>query len=265
MLKRAYIYLAAVLTVVAMVVRTLELSFMIDEKGFYLENYLTLCHVLEIFALILVVGLLVVGRVCFKTAHSAGFPKKNVPLGAGALVCAMTCVLQAVTDYSVMSGNLGLIALICGFVTALGFGIVGMSLVNNKTVPFSAACLPVVGQLAYLVVQYAGFNGITRMSESVIYVLFIASFLGLTMSQCRLLSGVNSQKGLAYAYGSAAATAFFGLCASMPHYIAGNNHTPLTYITLGAGVYALVLLFQLPAMEKEKVEEPTQEELITEE
>lgn len=261
MLKRAYIYLAAVLAVVAMVVRTLELSFMIDEKGFYLENYLTLCNLLEYFALAVIVGLLVVGRVCFKTANPIQFPKKDLPLGVGALVCTMTCVLQGVTDYSVMSGNLGLVALACGFATALGFGIVGMSVINGKTVPFAAACLPVVGQLAYLVVQYAGFNGITRMSESVIYVLFIASFLGLTMSQCRLLSGINPQKGLAYAYGSAAATAFFGLCASVPYYVAGNNHTTLSYVGFGAGIYALILLFQLPAMEKEAVKELPQEEL----
>ncbi len=258
MLKRAYIYLATVMAAIATVVRTLELSFMIDEKGFYLESYATLCQVLEYFALAIIVGLLVVGRVWLKPANPVLFPKKNNPLGIGALVCTLTCVLQGVSDYSVMSGNLGLIALACGFVTALGFGIVGMSLLTNKTIPFAAATLPVVGQLAYLVVQYAGFNGLTKISENIVFVLFIASFLALTMCQCRLLSGIGSQKGMAFGYGSAAATALFGLCASLPHYITGNNRTSLTYISFGAGVYALLLLFQLPCFAEKSVEEPTQ-------
>lgn len=254
MLNRIYLYAATMLAVVGAGVRTLLLAIGVDEKsGFYKPQYATLGSALGITALVLLAGFLIWGRVAFKPKTAVAFPQKNQPLAVGALLVAITAVIQGVCDYSaVTEGNLGLLAFVCCFATALGYGVIGMSLWMEKPIPFITTALPIVGQLIYLILQYANFNGVATIPEGTIWVLAIASFLALTMSQCRIISGVDSPKGVAFGYGTAAVTAFFGLCSSVPYWVAGNNQYPLTYIGFGAAVYALVYLFALPTLAKKQ-------------
>ncbi|MBR3844561.1 MAG: hypothetical protein IKM39_03545 [Clostridia bacterium] len=254
MLKRLYLYFVFALVAVATGVRTWELSAAIDPSGFYLPAYETLCQIIGYAALALVVGLLLIGRLSLKPQGEIFFPKKNPLLGSASLLLMLACVLQGVSDYSSATTDLmGLIGAVTCFATALSYGVIGISLLQGKTVPFGAAALPVVSHLGYLVLQYANFNGIAQISENMIFILFICSFLALLMSQCRILTGINAPKGVAFGYGTATATALFGLCASVPHWIMGQNQFPVSFMGFGAAVYALVFLYQLPQLELEEV------------
>ncbi len=247
MFKRIYSYIVFVLVAVAAGLRTWQLSAAIDQSGFYFPQYETLCNILGYVFLGIVVVLILLGRYLLKPKAPVEFPKKNPLLGSACVLLTLACVLQGVSDYSsAQTDVMGLFGFIACFATALSYGIIGISLLQGKTVSFGAAVLPVVSQLGYLILQYANFNGIAQISENIIFILFICSFLALVMSQCRLLSGVDSPKGLAFGYGTAAATALFGICVSVPHWIMGQNQFPISFMGFGAGIYALVVLYQLP-------------------
>ncbi len=251
MLNRIYTYLVLAVTLIAAGLRTWQLSAAIDQSGFYLPQYETLCNILGYVTVGVVLCFILFGRVALKPKTPVAFPKKNPLLGAAGLLLAVASVFQGALDYSSASTDvMGLFAFVACFLTAAGFGVMGMCMFQGKTVPFGAAALPVISQLGYLVLQYANFNGISQISENVIFILFICSFLALTLSGCRILSGVDSPKGVAFGYGTAAATALFGICASLPHWIMGQNQYPLSFIGFGAGLYALVYLFTLPRLEQ---------------
>ena len=253
MINRIYTYFALAVTLIAAGLRTWQLSAAIDQSGFYLPQYETLCNIMGYVTLGIVLVLLIVGRVALKPKAPVALPKKNPVLGAAGLLLTVACVLQGALDYSCASTDvMGLLAFVACLITAAGFGVMGMCQLQGKTVPFGAVALPVISHLGYLVVQYANFNGISQISENVIFILFICSFLALTLCQCRLVSGVDSPKGVAFGYGTAAATALFGLCASLPHWIMGQNQYPLSFIGFGAGVYALVYLFTLLRLEQKE-------------
>ncbi len=247
MLNRIYTYLALAVTLIATGLRTWQLSAAVDQSGFYLPQYETLCNMMGYVTIGIVLCFIILGRVALKPKTPVALQKKNPLLGAAGLLLTVACVLQGALDYSSATIDvLGLFSFIACFITAAGFGVTGMCLLQGKTVPFGAAALPVASHLGYLILQYANFNGISQISENVIFILFICSFLALTLSQCRIVSGVDSPKGVAFGYGTATATALFGLCASVPHWIMGQNQYPLSFIGFGAGVYALIYLFQLP-------------------
>ena len=253
MLNRVYTYLVLVVTLVATGLRTWQLSVAIDQSGFYLPAYESLCQIMGYVTLALVLILILVGRIALKPKTPVAFQKKNPLLGAAALLLTVACVLQGALDYSSATVDvMGLFAFVTCFLTAAGFGVMGMCMMQGKTVPFGAAALPVVSHLGYLVLQYANFNGISQISENIIFILFICAFLALALSGCRIISGVDSPKGVAFGYGTAAATALFGFCASVPHWIMGQNQFPLSFMGFGAGVYALVYLFSLPGLEQKE-------------
>lgn len=253
MFNRIYTYLVLAVTLIATGLRTWQLSAAIDQSGFYLPAYESLCQMMGYVALVLVLALIVVGRITLKPQTPVAFPKKNPVLGSAALLLTVACVLQGALDYSSATTDMmGLLAFVACFITAAGFGVAGMCMLQGKTVPFGASALPVLSHLGYLVLQYANFNGISQISENIIFILFICAFLALTLSQCRIVSGVDSPKGVAFGYGTAAATALFGLCASVPHWIMGQNQFPLSFMGFGAGVYALIYLFSLAHMEQKE-------------
>ncbi len=253
MLNRIYTYLVLLITLIATGLRTWQLRVAIDQSGFYLPQYETLCNIMGYATLGIVVAFILIGRFALKPQTPVALPKKNPVLGAAGLLLTVACVLQGALDYSSASTDvMGLLAFVACFITATGFGVMGMCLMQGKTVPFGAAALPVVSHLGYLIIQYANFNGISQISENVIFILFICSFLAFTLTQCRLVSGVDSPKGVAFGYGTAAATALFGFCASVPHWIMGQNQYPLSFIGFGAGVYALIYLFGLPHLEQKE-------------
>lgn len=247
MFKRIFGFSALAFTLIATALRTWQLNSAIDKSGFYLPQYQTLCTVMEYAIIGIGLLFLAVGRLALAPKGEVAFPQKNPVLGGACLLLTLSCIFQGLTDYNTASSDvLGLLGFLACFVTALAFGIVGTCKFQGKTAPFAAAALPIVSQLVYLVLQYANFNGISQISENVLFILFICSFLGLVMSQGRLLSGVNPKKGAAWAYGTAALTALFGLMLSVPHWIMGQNQFPVSFMAFGAGVYALVLLLQLP-------------------
>lgn len=253
MLNRIYTYLALAVTVIATGLRTWQLSVAIDQSGFYFPQYETLCGIMGYVTLGIVACFILLGRVALKPKTAVVLPKKNTLLGAAALLLTVASIFQGALDYSSASNDvMGLFSFVACFITAAGFGVTGMCMLQGKTVPFGAAALPVVSHLGYLILQYANFNGISQISENVIFILFICAFLAFTLTHCRVISGVDSPKGVAFGYGTAAATALFGFCASVPHWIMGQNQYPLSFIGFGAGLYALVYLFSLPHLESKE-------------
>ena len=253
MLNRIYTYVALAVTLIAAGLRTWQLWVAIDPSGFYFPEYQTLCAGMGYAVVGAVIILLLMGRFALKPQTPVALPKKSPVLGGAGLLLTVACVLQGALDYSSATVDvLGLAAFVACFLAAVGFGVTGMCLMQGKSVPFGAAALPVVSQLGYLILQYANFNGISQISENIIFILFICSFLAFTLSGCRIISGVDSPKGVAFGYGTATATALFGICASLPHWIMGQNQYPLSFIGFGAGVYALAYLFALPRLEQKE-------------
>lgn len=249
MLNRIYTIIAAIVIAIGTGLRTWQLAATIDKSGFYLPQYQTLCNTLGYVFLAIIIAFLVIGRLILKPKTTVVFPKKNLVLGGGGILLTAACVLQGILDYSsAQSDSIGSFSFLCCFATALAFGIIGISLLQGKTIPFFAAALPVVSHLGYLILQYANFNGIAKISENLLYILFICAFLAFTLTQCRVFTKIDSAKGIAFGFGTAVATAFFGFCISLPHWIVGimgQKQFPVSFMGFAAGVYALVYLFEL--------------------
>ena len=259
MLKKLFPYLVSLIAVIATGVRTWQLTTAIDQSGFYLEQYQVLCNAVGIAVIGLVVLLIVLGRIFLKPQGHVAFEKKNPVLGCAGLLLSIATILQGSADYATAeTQTMGTLAFGCCLFAALGFAVIGVSFLQGKTAPFVSAALPVGAGLGCLVLQYANFNGISKISENVIFILFICSFLAFTLTQCRVITGINSPKGMAFGFGTAAATALFGLCVSVPHWgmvlVGTGELLSVSFLGFGAAVYALVYLFQLSLLEPKETE-----------
>lgn len=258
MKSRHYLYFLWIFLLLAVGVRTWQLAEALDESGFYLPEYLTFCNAAGYAALGVAVLLLIVGRYGLRQDSSCVPPCKSLPLGAASLILACSCVPQAVIDYSLsVTMTDRCLALLPCVLLAASFTVMGSYQFRGSTVPFGVTVLPVLSELLRLIVSYSQFNGITRLSENVIYILFLCSFLSFLLAHCRVYSGVAGKRGLSLAYGTGACTAVFGLCASVPHWVMGQNRYALSIVGFGAAVYAIAFLTVM-AYQKPAAQEKTQ-------
>lgn len=252
MKHRVYLYFVWLLLPVVTAVRTWELAAAIDSAGFYLERYATLCNVLEYVLLGLILLSLVFGKLVLAKEEKTP-PSRSYLLSFAGIVLAFSAIVQASID-STASGNY--LHLIPGLLTAIGFAVMAAGWYQGRKPVFIGAVAPVIGELVRLVISYAHFNGIAQISENIVHILFMCSFLGFCLAHSRVYVGLGQAKGMGWLYGTAAATGVFGLAASLPHWIMGQNQSSLSVIGFGAALFAVAYLSVFILGRKQPEEQP---------
>lgn len=223
---------------VAAVIRTWQMSTAVDSVGFYLPQYESVCNIFGYIALALAALFIVAGRFGLNKQVSEQAPEKSLVLGVAALLLAVSCIPAGVGDWMTQ----GVKMLIPSVLTAVGFTVFAALQMQGRPVPFGVTVIPVVSEFARLVLNYARFNGIARISENVVHILFLCSFMAFCLACCRGYSGIQSQKGLAYAYGTGGCTALFGVLDSVPAWLAGKPFVPFSLLALAAAIYAVTFV-----------------------
>lgn len=226
---------------VAAVVRTWQLTGAIDSVGFYVPQWESLCNVFGYLALALAALFILAGRFGLMQQVPKQAPEKSVVLGVAALVLAIACIPAGVGDWMAY----GVKMLIPSVATAVGFTVFAALQMQDRSIPFGITVIPVVSEFLRLILNYARFNGIARMSENVVQILFLCSFMAFCLACCRGYSGIQSQKGLAYAYGTGGCTALFGVLGSVPAWLSGKPFVPFSLFALAAALYAVTFVLVL--------------------
>ncbi len=244
MKHRHFWIIALCLTPVVCVLRTWQLFAAIDEAGFYKTTYETLCAVLGAAFLAVLAIVIAAARLGLAHTQAPGAEKKqSLWQGLAALALALCCIPQAAIDFTAAANpTAALTGLIPSLILAVSFAVLAALRLGGKPVPFFITVLPVLSEFARLVMRYATFNGVSHVSESVIQILFMCSFLAFLLAHSRFYAGVAPLRGIAWAFGTGAATAVLGVCATLPHLVAGQNQHTLPFVGVGAAIYALTFM-----------------------
>ncbi len=242
MKTRWYLFVLWVFLPIAVVLRTLQHQYAIDEAGFYREPWLTVSNWAGYALLLVVLAGLVVARWGCKWSSCCQLPQKNLLLGVGSLFVGVSCIPQVIADLSSATTPAQQFFYTL-FISLMGISFLSMGVCHliGRPIPFLLTALPVVGQLFRLYNNYAHFNGVAKISENVITILFLCSFLVFLLSVCRLYSGLNFHKGRTWALGTGAAAAIFGMLSSVPHWFFGEGSPIGTIFSFGAALYALAV------------------------
>lgn len=252
MKKRLYSIIVLTLLPISVAVRTWQLAKTVDAHGFFLSDYLTVCNLLCALGLAAAAFMLVAGRFFLKEMNKR--PVKHSPiLGIAALLLAISCIPSAVTAI-----DTGLLSMLPSLLGAVSFTVIAALQIQGRTVPFVLSTVPVVGEFIRLILHYSQFNGIARISENVIRILFLCSFLGFCLACCRGYSGIFSDKGMKYAYGAGGCAALFGVLCSLPHWLSGGTITTFSVFALGAAIYAATFV-TVSAWHQPPIDEPVQQ------
>ncbi len=253
MKQRPFFYILCVLLPVATALRAWQLAVTVEPSGFYSPAYVTLCTWLEagLFCLLAVYWL--AARLALRKTAPAPAPGK--PTAAAALAVAVLCIPQGMSDWQATEGVLArgvlLAASIC---LAVSFVVLASYWFKAQTPPTFAFMAPVITELARLVVYYAGYNGIAKLSDNVFTVLFCCAFLCFLLASLRVFTLPDSPCGSLV--GAGAATAVLGAAVTLSHWFAGEG--TLRTLGLGGCLYAVTLLAHV-AFRAKPGEAPTED------
>ncbi len=262
--KRLFAVLALCLVPLAVGVRIWQMAVAIDANGFYLPEVIKLCNGLDCALLALVVVMLLVGRFGIHSLSIDRLPQKRRSLGMVAMLVAIACIPAGVSDWFAQ----GLLGLVPSVVTAVGFVLFAVYQIRGDKLPFLVSVIPVVGEFIRVLIHYARFNGISRVSQNVVCILFLCSFLAFCLACCRGYSGIDSQKGVGFAYGTAGCTVLFGALSSLPGWLVKMNYTAFTAFSVFAlcvALYAAVFLVTLSGNGDDEISDNLIEEVSPQE
>ncbi|MBQ6818596.1 MAG: hypothetical protein IJP35_03200 [Clostridia bacterium] len=242
MKRKVFTILTCLLTALALGVRLWQVGFVIDDFGFYAASLNTLCTVIDLILLAAVVILGLLAR--FTLEKSPKAPKKqSLWLGIGSLTLAFFCLPQCYLDAVTAADQKAMVLAVAPSVlTAVCFVMLAACQMRGQRPSYPVVLLPVIGELLRVVVVYTHFNGLSRVTENVVYILFLLSFLLFTMAHFRVYFAADRRKGMAGCYAYGLATAVFGLASTLPHWLMGNHQLPMSYFGFGAAVYALIFM-----------------------
>ena len=259
MLKRVYFWVVCLLCPLAIGVRTWQLSTQIDADGFYFPTHVAMGDALGILCLVAAALLLIVGRYVLPKQLPTAAPQKNNVIGVTAMILALCCVVQT----ALLAGQTtSLTVLLPCFAALLGFTLIGAFHLQRKNVPFVVTVIPVVGEFVRLVFSYANFNGVTQVSEQVLEILLLCSFLLFCMGICRGYSGIQAERGLGWTMGAGSCTLLFGGMVGVSPLLANGTMTALSIFALGIMVFSAAfmasLVFGTPCVAEEAVDSDAQ-------
>ncbi len=242
MKRKVFTILTCLLTALALGVRLWQVGFVIDDFGFYAPSLNTLCTVIDLILLAAVVILGLLARFTLESSPKA--PKKqSLWLGIGSLTLAFFCLPQCYIDAVTAADQKAMVLAVAPSVlTAVCFVMLAACQMRGQRPSYPVVLLPVIGELLRVVVIYTHFNGLSRVTENVVYILFLLSFLSFTMAHFRVYFAADRRKGMAGCYAYGLATAVFGLASTLPHWLMGNHQLPMSYFGFGAAVYALIFM-----------------------
>lgn len=242
MFKSLYFWLVCALLPITVGVRTWQLTYSVDADGFYLPEHQSIGTVLGLICLGVVAVLLVAGRYLLKQQVPTVAPQKRYAVGVAAMVLALCCVVQT----AILAGQTtSMIQLLPCLATMIGFTLIGAFHLQRKTLPFGVTVIPVLSEFVRLVLNYANFNGLVKVSAQIVEILLLCSFLLFCMGLCRGYSGIQSARGLAWCMGAGSGVAVFGAMASLPPMIAKGTLTSFGIFAFGTAVFALTFMATL--------------------
>ena len=243
-------------------VRIWQVCVVIDQSGFYLPGYASLGNGLDLVFWGVVFALALIARLALKGGDPAPVLKSR-GLGIASLVLAVFCIPQALSDYQLAANQTAMVlGLLPSVLTAVSFVVMGSCRFAGKKIPFGASILPAASELVRVIWVYTHFNGISRISENVVYILFLVSFVSFCTCHCRVHFASDRRKGMNGCYAFGICTGVFGLLSTLPHWLFGHNVLPLSFLGMGAAVYAVAFM-AVNATDK-PVAEPAVQELAVE-
>jgi hypothetical protein len=246
MKHRIYAIVLLLLLPIITLVRTRQLQTMIDSNGFYLPESTTLCNLLGYGLLGICLLFLLTGRFWLNRTATFTPSKRSISLAIGALGVFIFSMLQIPIDLAdATTENELLLAIMPSALLGICFLVLAVFTYLGRRIPFWVTVLPIVTEFIRLIEEYAHFNGIAQISESIVSTLFSCSFLCFCLCQCRVFSDLDQQKGIGWVLGTASTTAIFGCLVSLPHLLAGQNQHTLSLLGLGTAIYAIIFLFNV--------------------
>ncbi len=253
MKRKGFCLILWALILIALLFRLWQVGYVIDDAGFYADRWESLCGWVDVVLWGGLFAFAFCGRFLLK-AHPPRPIKKNLWLGLGALAVSFFCLPQLYTDFvanvdwdAIQRGatgaipyQLSLLYALPSALTAIGFVCIGAAQIRGRKIGYGVALLPVISELIRLVVAYTQYNGLSRVTENAVSILCMVSFLLFCLSLFWLWYQGNQTKGVFGGFAFGSTTALFGLLNTLPHWVFGNNQLPLSYLGMGAAVYALV-------------------------